>query len=69
MMKKASSQDVKDCLVLENSTTIDEAIRIMREKHLHNLPITENGVLKKTITRDDFLRAWIGYGLAFEPGF
>ncbi len=69
MTKKAPSQHIKDCLVLENSTTIEEAIRIMREKHLHNLPITENGVLKKTVTRHDLLRAWIGYGLAFEPCF
>ena len=66
---KAQDLMVKDCLVVENSTTIDEAVRIMREKHLHNLPITENGVLKKTVTRHDLLRAWIGYGLAFEPCF
>jgi predicted transcriptional regulator len=60
---------VKEGLVVENSTTIDEAVRIMREKHLHNLPVQENGVVSKTVTRHDLLRAWIGYGLAFEPGF
>lgn len=69
MTKKAPSQHVKDCLVLENSTMIDEARRIMKEKHLHNLPITESGNVKKTVTRHDLLRAWIGDGLAFEPGF
>ncbi len=66
---KAQDIMVKDCLVVENSTTIEEAVRIMREKHIHNLPITENGVVTKTVTRHDLLRVWVGYGLAFEPGF
>jgi len=42
---------------------------MMKEKRLLNLPVEDNGVVTKTVTRHDLLRAWVGYGLSFEPGF
>jgi len=66
---KAEEIMVKGGIVVKNSTTIDEAVEIMKEKRLLNLPVQDNGVVTKTVTRHDLLRAWTGYGLAFEPGF
>lgn len=65
---KAEDIMAKGGIVVKNSTTIDEAIEIMKEERLLNLPVQDNGVVTKTVTRHDLLRAWIGYGLAFESG-
>ena len=45
---------------------IDEAVKIMEEKRLLNLPVIVNGKVAYSITRHDLLRAWIGLGMDIE---
>ena len=45
---------------------IDEALKIMAEKRLLNLPVKVNGTVGYSITRHDLLRAWIGLGVDIE---
>lgn len=40
-----------------------EAVQIMEEKRLLNLPVTMNGKGAYSITRHDLLRAWIDVGM------
>jgi CBS domain-containing protein len=55
----------KDRIAVTEETTIEDAVRIMEEKRLLNLPVVRNGSgrVAYTITRHDLLRAWIGLGL------
>ena len=43
-----------------------EAVKIMEEKRLLNLPVKVNGKVAYSITRHDLLRAWIGLGMDIE---
>lgn len=52
--------------LISETTSIDEAIRHMQEKHLHNLPVVRNGRLLTTITRHDLLRILMDVGLGIE---
>jgi predicted transcriptional regulator len=56
----------KDRIAVTSDTSIDEAVKIMEEKHLLNLPVTVNGNVAYSITRHDLLRAWIGLGVDIE---
>ena len=40
-----------------------EAVQVMEEKRLLNLPVTMNGKVAYSITRHDLLRAWIDVGM------
>jgi len=51
--------------VLE-STSIEEAARLMEAKHLLNLPVEKDGVVTKTVTRHDLLRAWLGVNIRID---
>ncbi|HEU4684222.1 MAG TPA: CBS domain-containing protein [Nitrospira sp.] len=59
----------KDHIAVTEGTSIEEAVRIMEEKRLLNLPVERNGKVAYSITRHDLLRAWIGLGVDIEnPG-
>lgn len=50
-------------IVTNISTTILDAVKLMKEKHLLVLPVEEDGRVIGCLTRKDLLRAWIGLGL------
>ena len=56
----------KEHIAVTNDTSIDEAVKIMEEKRLLNLPVKVNGKVAYSITRHDLLRAWIGLGMDIE---
>ncbi len=51
---------VKNGISIPDSASIQEAIKIMGNNHLLNLPVEHNGEVAYTITRHDLLRAWVG---------
>jgi CBS domain-containing protein len=57
---------VHDRIVVTPETTIEEAVRIMEEKRLLNLPVKKDGKVAYSVTRHDLLRAWIGLGTSGE---
>lgn len=56
----------KTPIAVHASTSIDEAVRLMRDKHLLNLPVEKDGKVAYSVTRHDLLRAKIGLGLDIE---
>jgi CBS domain-containing protein len=56
----------KDRIAVTEETSIDEAVKLMEEKRLLNLPVKRNGKVAYSITRHDLLRAWIGLGVDIE---
>jgi CBS domain-containing protein len=56
----------KDRIAVTADTSIDEAVKIMEEKRLLNLPVKVNGKVAYSITRHDLLRAWVGLGVDIE---
>lgn len=56
----------KQPISVHESTTIAEAVKIMKDKHLLNLPVEKNGKVAYSVTRHDLLRAKIGLGLDIE---
>jgi CBS domain-containing protein len=56
----------KDHFVADESTTIADAIRLMNEKHLLNIPVVKQGAVAYSVTRHDLLRARIGLGPGIE---
>ena len=56
----------KQPIAVHDSTTIAEAVKIMKDKHLLNLPVEKNGKVAYSVTRHDLLRAKIGLGLDIE---
>jgi predicted transcriptional regulator len=55
-----------DPFVADESTSIADAIRLMKEKHLLNLPVIKQGLVAYSVTRHDLLRARIGLGPGIE---
>ena len=58
----------KDRIAVSEDTSIDEAVKLMEEKRLLNLPVKKNGKVAYSVTRHDLLRAWIGLGISIETG-
>ena len=56
----------KDHFVADESTTIADAIRFMKEKHLLNIPLVKQGKVAYSVTRHDLLRVRIGLGPGIE---
>ena len=52
--------------LIRDDTTIKEAVQLMEEKHLMNLPVEEQGVITKTYTRHDILRGYLGVDLGVD---
>jgi CBS domain-containing protein len=67
-LNQLTAEDVmaKEHISVTNDTSIDEAVNIMEEKRLLNLPVNVNGKVAYSITRHDLLRAWIGLGMDIE---
>lgn len=63
---KAEDIMAKDRIAVTDDTTIEEAVKLMEEKRLLNLPVIRNGTVHYSITRHDLLRAWIGLGVDIE---
>jgi len=57
---------VKDRIFVTDGTSIEDAVKLMEEKRLLNLPVKVNGKVTYSITRHDLLRAWIGLGVDIE---
>ena len=57
---------VKDRIAVTDETSFDEAVKLMEDKRLINLPVERNGKVVYSITRHDLLRAWIGLGVDIE---
>jgi CBS domain-containing protein len=53
-------------IAIHESTNIDEAIKIMKDKHILNLPVEKNGKVVYSVTRQDLLRARIRLGPDIE---
>lgn len=56
----------KDHIAVTEDTSIDEAVKLMEEKRLLNLPVKKNRKVAYSVTRHDLLRAWIGLGVSIE---
>jgi predicted transcriptional regulator len=56
----------KDHFVADASTTVSDAIRLMKDKHLLILPVVRQGRIIYSVTRHDLLRARIGLGMGIE---
>ena len=56
----------KEHFVAVESTSIADAIRLMTEKHLLNIPVVKEGQVAYSVTRHDLLRARIGLGPGIE---
>ena len=59
---------VKERISITDSTSIKDAVKIMEDKRLLNLPVERNGEVAYTITRHDLLRACVGLGVGNEYG-
>ena len=56
----------KDHFVADASTTVSDAVALMKEKHLLVLPVIKQGKVVYSVTRHDLLRARIGLGTGIE---
>jgi len=56
----------KDRIAVTDETSLEDALKLMDEKRLLNLPVQRDGKVTHSITRHDILRAWIGLGLDIE---
>ncbi len=67
-LNTVTAQDImgKDRIAISDSTSIEQAVKLMEEGHLLNLPVESNGVVTKTVTRHDLLRAWLGIDVGIE---
>ena len=67
-LSKLNAEDImfNDRIAVTAETTIEEAVKIMEEKRLLNLPVKQNGKVAYSVTRHDLLRAWIGLGTTGE---
>jgi predicted transcriptional regulator len=67
-LSKGSADHImnKDHFIADESTTISNAISLMKEKHLLVLPVIKKGKVASSVTRHDVLRARIGLGLGLE---
>jgi len=67
-LSKVPAEDImaKDHITITEDTPIEEAVSIMQEKRLMNLPVRRNGKLAYTVTRHDLFRAWMGMGIGMS---
>ena len=63
---KAEDLMEKDRVAITASTSIKDAVQLMEKNRLLNLPVEENGLVTKTVTRHDLLRAWLGFDVGIE---
>ena len=67
-LSKLTAEDimVHEHISVTTETTIEEAVKMMEDMRLHNLPVKKNGKVAYSVTRHDLLRAWIGLGTSGE---
>jgi CBS domain-containing protein len=67
-LNRLAAEDImaKDRIAVTDDTSFDEAVKLMEDKRLLNLPVERNGKVIHSITRHDLLRAWIGLGVDIE---
>jgi len=67
-LNRLTAEDImaKDRIAVKDDTSIEEAVKLMEDKRLLNLPIERNGKVAYSVTRHDLLRAWIGLGMSIE---
>ncbi|HSL04905.1 MAG TPA: CBS domain-containing protein [Nitrospiraceae bacterium] len=67
-LNRLAAEDImaKDRIAATDDTSLDEAVKLMEDNRLLNLPIERNGKVVYSITRHDLLRAWIGLGVDIE---
>lgn len=67
-LNRLTAEDImaKDRISVTDDTNIEDAVKLMEDKRLLNLPIERNGKVAYSITRHDLLRAWIGLGVDIE---
>jgi hypothetical protein len=53
-------------IAVHKSTTIAETVKMMKDKHLLNLPVEKDGEVAYSVTRHDVLRVRIGLGPGIE---
>lgn len=56
----------REHIAVTSETTLEDAVKLMEEKRLLNLPVKDNGKVAYSVTRHDLLRAWIGLGTTGE---
>lgn len=68
-LKTITAQHVmnKDRILVQDTTPIQDAIRLMVQHHILNLPVEDtNGVITKTFSRHDLLRGHLGVDLGVD---
>ena len=67
-LSKVQARDIMNAthISVEEGTSLTEAVKIMKKGHLLVLPVVKNGVVLKSITRHDLLRARVGLGPGVE---
>ena len=55
-----------DRIAVTDDTSIEDAVKLMEDQRLLNLPVKVNGKVAYSITRHDLLRAWMGLGVSIE---
>ena len=67
-LNRLTAEDImaKDRIAVTDGTSIEEAVKLMEERRLLNLPVKKNGKVAYSVTRHDLLRAWIGLGVSIE---
>lgn len=57
---------VQDRIAIQDSTSLVDAVRLMKKHHILVLPVERNGIVIGSVTRQDLVRAWIAEGLGAE---
>lgn len=57
---------VQDRIAIQDSTSLVDAIRLMKKHHILVLPVERNGIVVGSVTRQDLVRAWMAEGLGEE---
>ena len=67
-LNRLATEDImaKDRIAVTDDMSINEAVKLMEDNRLLNLPIERDGKVVYSITRHDLLRAWIGLGVDIE---
>lgn len=57
---------VQDRIAIQESTSLVDAVRLMKKHHILVLPVEREGVVVGSVTRQDLLGAWMTQGLGEE---
>ena len=52
--------------VVSESTSVEDAVHMMEKYHVLSLPVLKDGIVIKTVTRHDLLRAWLGADITMD---